>query len=238
MPLSRFSLSPSSGEYPDSDPHGGFNPNSFFAQPDPHRGGFNADLNAFPPGGINLNGSSPAHRRVPVHHDDQGRLSPSSSSYFSVAGQDARSPFGGMRGEDAMHHIINTGSTADGANTHEDGEVVIEEEEEEIVEEGGEYEEDDESVIVVAPAATVKGKKKAAPKKRGGSRGPKWRSLEDECLAEVWKTVSIDPDTYWERVKVSFDERKLMDPMFNKVHMDRNPSGMSHCLGNHSTSLQ
>jgi hypothetical protein len=25
-----FSLSPSSGEYPDGDPHGGFNPNSFF----------------------------------------------------------------------------------------------------------------------------------------------------------------------------------------------------------------
>jgi hypothetical protein len=61
--------------------------------------------------------------------------------------------------------------------------------------------------------------------------------LEDECLAEAWKTVSIDPisgtnqnsNTYWERIKVSFDERKLMDPEFNKVHMDRNPSGMYHC---------
>jgi hypothetical protein len=63
--------------------------------------------------------------------------------------------------------------------------------------------------------------------------------LEDECLAEAWKTVSIDPisganqnfNTYWERVKVAFDERKLLDSDFNKVHMDRNVSGMSHQWG-------
>jgi hypothetical protein len=110
-------------------------------------------------------------------------------------------------------------------------------EEEKVAEEGGEYKEDDEPVVATAPTPATKGKKKAAPKKGGGSRGPKWRSLEDECLAEAWKTVSIDPisganqnsDIYWERIKVSFDERKLMDPVFNKVHMDRNPSGMSHC---------
>jgi hypothetical protein len=88
------------------------------------------------------------------------------------------------------------------------------------VEEGIEYEEDDGPIITAVPAATVKGKKKAVPKKGGGSRGPKWRSLEDECLTEAWKTVSIDPissvnqnsDMYWERVKVSFNEHKLMDP--------------------------
>jgi hypothetical protein len=93
-------------------------------------------------------------------------------------------------------------------------------------EEGGKYEEDNEPVVAAAalPALVVKGKSKAAPKKGGGSRGPKWRSVEDECLAEAFKTVSIDPisganqnsDTYWERVKVSFDECKLMDPTFNK----------------------
>jgi hypothetical protein len=63
--------------------------------------------------------------------------------------------------------------------------------------------------------------------------------LKDECLTETWKTVSIDPisganqnsDTYWERVKVAFDECKLLDPDFNKVHMDRNVSGMSHRWG-------
>jgi hypothetical protein len=132
MLLSRFSLSSSSGEYPDGDPHGGFNPNSFFAPPDPHRDCFNTDLNAFLSGGINLNGASP------IHHAGQGRLSPSSSSYFGVAGQDACSTFGGIGGEDAMHDIINTGSTADSAYTQEDDEAVIKEKEEEAVEEGGE----------------------------------------------------------------------------------------------------
>jgi hypothetical protein len=56
--------------------------------------------------------------------------------------------------------------------------------------------------------------------------------VEDECLDDTWKSVSIDPisdanqnyGTYWERVKVVFDERKLFDPEFNKVHMDRNMS--------------
>jgi hypothetical protein len=109
------------------------------------------------------------------------------------------------------------------------------------VEEDGKYKEDDEPVVTAtaSPAPMAKGKKKKAPKKGGGSHGPKWRSLEDECLVEAWKMVSIDPissayqnsDTYWEWVKVSFDERKLMDPMFNKMHIDRNPSGMSHCWG-------
>jgi hypothetical protein len=32
-------------------------------------------------------------------------------------------------------------------------------------------------------------------------------------------------------VKVSFDERKLMDLAFNKMHMDRNPFRMSHHWG-------
>jgi hypothetical protein len=143
-------------------------------------------------------------------------------------------------GDDSMHHIINDGSTTDDTYTQEEGETIVDDEEE-AVEEGGEYEEDDEPVVAATalPAPTAKGKKKAAPKKGGGSRGPKWQPLEDGCLAEVWKKVSIDPisganqnpDMYWERVKVSFDERKLMDPTFNKMHMDHNPSGMSHRWG-------
>jgi hypothetical protein len=114
------------GEYLDGDPHGGFNSNSFFAPLDPHRGGFNGDMNTFPPGDINLNGSSPAHRRVHVRHAGQERMSPSLSAYFGIAGQDARSVFGGM-GDDAMHHIINNGLTADDAYTQEEGETVVNE---------------------------------------------------------------------------------------------------------------
>jgi hypothetical protein len=63
--------------------------------------------------------------------------------------------------------------------------------------------------------------------------------LEDECLTGAWKMVSIEhifganqnSDTYWARVQVAFDERKLHGQDFNKVHMDRNESRMSHCLG-------
>ncbi|KAI4966472.1 hypothetical protein ZWY2020_040835 [Hordeum vulgare] len=53
-------------------------------------------------------------------------------------------------------------------------------------------------------------------------------SKQDECLAEAWKTVSIDPitganqntDTYSGRIETSFDERKLVDPDFANIHMD------------------
>jgi hypothetical protein len=129
-----------------------------------------------------------------------------------------------------MHHLINNGSTSNGAYTQEQGETIRKEEE-------GGKEEEEEPVVAAALVTTTKGKKNMALKKGGGSRCPKWRSLEDECLAEAWKMVSIDPifganqnsDTYLERVKVAFDEHKLLDPTFNKVHMDRNPSGMSHC---------
>jgi hypothetical protein len=130
-----------------------------------------------------------------------------------------------MGGKDAMHDIVNTDSMTDGAYTQEDGKAVIEEEEEEAVGEGGEYEEDDETIAIIAPAATTKGKKKASPKKGGGSRGPKWRSLEDECLVEAWKTVSIDLifggnqncDTYWETLKVRSMNARSWIPCSTKL---------------------
>jgi hypothetical protein len=57
---------------------------------------------------------------------------------------------------------------------------------------------------------------------------------EEECLAEAWKTVSMNGitsasqnyDTYWQRVKVTFDERKLVNPYFNTTMMDRGDKAM------------
>ncbi|KAE8811380.1 putative methionyl-tRNA synthetase [Hordeum vulgare] len=60
----------------------------------------------------------------------------------------------------------------------------------------------------------------------------KWMSKEDECLAEAWKTVRIDPnqnnDTYWGRIKTAFDERKMVDPDFSSIHMDRDEKAMEN----------
>jgi hypothetical protein len=82
---------------------------------------------------------------------------------------------------------------------------------------------------VPEPTSTSKGRKKR--KKNSPPTEPriKWTGKEEECLAEAWKTVSMDSitganqnfDTYWQRVKMAFDERKIVDPYFNKTVMVR-----------------
>jgi hypothetical protein len=57
---------------------------------------------------------------------------------------------------------------------------------------------------------------------------------EEECLAEAWKTVSMNGitganlnyGTYWQLVKLAFDERKIIDPYFNKTVMIRGEKAM------------
>jgi hypothetical protein len=62
----------------------------------------------------------------------------------------------------------------------------------------------------------------------------KWMCKEEECLAKAWKTVSMNGitganqnyDTYWQRVKLAFDERKIIDTYFNKTVMIRGKKAM------------
>ncbi|KAE8820916.1 putative methionyl-tRNA synthetase [Hordeum vulgare] len=78
-------------------------------------------------------------------------------------------------------------------------------------------------------------RKRAVDTKRAKPR-VKWTSKEDVCLAEPWKTVSIVPiiganqntDTYWGRIKMAFDERKMVDPDFANIHMDPGEKAMAN----------
>ena len=80
-----------------------------------------------------------------------------------------------------------------------------------------------------------KGKKKRKSGEASLNRY-KWTAKEDECLAEAWKMVSLEPitgsnqsgDTYWNRVKAAFDERKMVDPKFNTTYMDHGAKAMAN----------
>ncbi|KAK1631505.1 hypothetical protein QYE76_005820 [Lolium multiflorum] len=77
--------------------------------------------------------------------------------------------------------------------------------------------------------ASSKGKKKRKKNSPPAEPRIKWTGKKEEGLAEAWKTVSMNNitdanqnyETYWQRVKVAFDERKLVDPYFNKTVMVR-----------------
>jgi hypothetical protein len=85
------------------------------------------------------------------------------------------------------------------------------------------------------PTSMMKGRKKR--KKTSPPTEPriKWTGTEEECLAEAWKTVSMNGitganqnfDTYWQRVKTAFDERKIIGPYFNKTVMVRGEKAMA-----------
>jgi hypothetical protein len=82
--------------------------------------------------------------------------------------------------------------------------------------------------------STLKGRKKR--KKNSPPTEPriKWTGKEEECLAKAWNTVSMNGitganqnfDTYWQRVKLVFDKRKIVDPYFNKTVMVRGEKAM------------
>ncbi|KAE8816666.1 putative methionyl-tRNA synthetase [Hordeum vulgare] len=102
-----------------------------------------------------------------------------------------------------------------------------------------EEEEGEEEAVVVEPEPVLKKKgrkRKRATNAKLAKPRVKWMSKEDECLAEAWKTVSIDPiidanqntDTYLGRIKTTFDERKLVDPDFANIHMDYGEKAMAN----------
>jgi hypothetical protein len=86
-------------------------------------------------------------------------------------------------------------------------------------------------VVDVETGATT-GKRKDAPT---GCQGPKWKSLEGECLIDVWKSVSLDPITganqtsgkYYKRIMDKFSERRHFGE-YAKIHMIWNKGAISH----------
>ena len=55
-------------------------------------------------------------------------------------------------------------------------------------------------------------------------------------MAEAWNTVSIDPiadanqndDNYWNRIKRSFDERRLLDPDYASLTIEHGEKTMEN----------
>ncbi|KAE8818855.1 putative methionyl-tRNA synthetase [Hordeum vulgare] len=95
----------------------------------------------------------------------------------------------------------------------------------------------DEAVEVEPEPVLKKGRKrKRVVNAKPAEHRVKWTSNEDECLAEAWKTVNIDPitgtnkniDMYLWRIKMAFDERKLVDLDFASIHMDRGEKAMAN----------
>ena len=108
-------------------------------------------------------------------------------------------------------------------------------EEPEEEEKEDEEEEEDEP----APVSTKGRQKKKKRAARPGELRIKWTSKEEECLAEAWKVVCLDPttgtnqslETYWDWIKAEFDERKLVDPYFEGMYMQRGSKTMANHWG-------
>ncbi|XP_073362479.1 uncharacterized protein [Aegilops tauschii subsp. strangulata] len=223
-----WGCTPSPG-YTDGDAPGGFNPNVTFPHghparrtPSPAFAGVQYPLYTYSP---------PAYASSPTPPLRRGALPFSQASTSLLRDTDAT--------EADMDDIITAGSAAAAASpgftTHDDingdmdGELDYSEEEPEP---------EDEEEPAPAPARKQKKKKKKGTARTGEPR-IKWASKEDECLAEAWKVVCLDPitgtnqsiDTYWDRIKAEFDERKLVDPYFKGVYMQRGAKAMANHWG-------
>ncbi|XBI26317.1 hypothetical protein VPH35_051063 [Triticum aestivum] len=226
----------SSPGYADGDAHGGFNPNVTFPHghpatrmPSPAFAGVQyPPYNYSPP---------PAYATTPTPHLYRGPLPFSHLGNADDTGAD-------------MDDIIATGSAAaasspgfatqdevvdlSGDMEAELGYVYGDDAQEPEEEEEDEEEEEEEP----APVPT-KGRQKKKRAARSGEPRIKWTSKEEECLAEAWKVVCLDPttganqslETYWDHIKAEFDERKLVDPYFKGVYMQRGAKAMANHWG-------
>jgi hypothetical protein len=120
----------------------------------------------------------------------------------------------------AMEAVASRGAVDDQNDGFGDGTQDVDEEEEEQADL-------DEEEDAPKPTPTSKGRKKRKKNSPLAEPRIKWTGKEEECLAEAWKTVSMNDitganqnyETYWQRVKLAFDERKIIDPCFNKTVM-------------------
>ncbi|XP_048565776.1 uncharacterized protein LOC125545785 [Triticum urartu] len=225
----------SSPGYADGDAHGGFNPNVTFPHghpatrtPSPAFVGVQ-----YPP----YNYSPPAaYASTPTPHLRRGPLPFSHLGDADDTGAD-------------MDNIIATGSTAAAASPgfatqdevvdlNGDMEVELGYVYGEDAHEAQEPEEEEEEEEEPAPVP-MKGRQKKKRAARSGEPRIKWTSKEEECLAEAWKVVCLDPttganqslETYWDCIKAEFDERKLVDPYFKGVYMQRGSKAMANHWG-------
>uniref|UniRef100_A0ACD5YPX6 Uncharacterized protein n=1 Tax=Avena sativa TaxID=4498 RepID=A0ACD5YPX6_AVESA len=222
---------------PSSEFDNGFNPNVLFPCPAPRPpSAFDVDINI--PYSASSAYASPALRRGPLPFGG-------SSAPFDEA--DARNLFGGMPGalpagmtaEAYIEDLIATGSASNHPSffteeqTRADAERGIESQDLADVDAEETQAEQTQPDFSETEAKGKKGKKK--PETSADAR-LKWTVAEDTCLAEAWKTVSMDPitganqnsDNYWRRVKAAFDERSMCDPKYRKIHMERGEKAITN----------
>jgi hypothetical protein len=204
------SLSPSSPAFFNE---GACTPTPLYASQSP---GFIIDLNSVPAGSTARHGPLPFTHATPARSGlSQAGMSPADAAMQELLFESQQ---GGHLDDVSQEWAAEDHGGENYGETMDEGE-------DEDVEEG------DATTVAIDVEAEAD-----AAKKRNGGKGKKWAALEDECLAEAWKSVSLDPvvganqnsDKYWRRIKVAFDERALVDSEFNVMKMDRNESALSH----------
>ncbi|CAM0870831.1 unnamed protein product [Alopecurus aequalis] len=206
----------SSPDYADGDALGGFNPNTAFQARAPPR--FAIDPRAPPAFAIDPRGPPPfCPPRGPAFTADLNspyRYSPAYSSSPTL--HRGALPFG--PGSSSTPSFSATDSEMDNMIANRSATAAASE------------------VFYVGSVAGKRKKRRAPTAPKQTEPHLKWTLKEDKCLAEAWKTISIDAitganqnsDNYWRRVKTAFDERKLVDPEFAGVHTEHGEKAMAN----------